>query len=98
MFIKKKEEVAFKYNPSDYEFILSDHYTFNFNGELFLHNCPTESRILIFTTRHNLDFMITDLVPEHFLYHPPFLTSYIHYARGVFRIVFVYYVLLPDKN
>lgn len=56
--VRQKEEAA-PANPSNFEFIIPDQYRYNSNGELFLKfdSGPTESRILIFTTQQNLDFM-----------------------------------------
>jgi hypothetical protein len=56
--VRQKKEVA-PANPSNFEFVIPDQYRYNSNGEFFLKfdSGLTESRILIFTTRQNLDFM-----------------------------------------
>jgi len=85
--VRQKEEAA-PANPSNFEFIIPDQYRYNSNGELFLKfdSGSTESRILIFTTQQNLDFMsecdnwFCDVT---FSVAPPHFCSVIYYTRGM---------------
>jgi len=102
--VRQKEKAA-PANPSNFESIIPNQYRYNSNGELFLKfdNGPTESRILIFTTQQNLDFMSECdnwFCDGTFSVTPPIFTQ-LYTIHGVYYsnvIPSVYILLLPDKK
>jgi len=101
--VRQKEEAA-PANPSNFEFIIPDQYRYNSNGELFLKfdSGPTESRILIFTTQQNLDFMSECdnwFCDGTFSVAPPiFAQLYTIHGVCYSNVIPSVYVLLPDKK